>query len=73
MFELSFYKGKRVFVTGQTGFKGSWLCRVLESAGAKVYGYSLTPPTEPSLYELSGVGNYMTSYIGDIRDFENPE
>ena len=71
MFDLSFYKGKRVFVTGHTGFKGSWLCRVLINAGADVYGYSLNPPTSPSLFELSGVGNYMTSYIGDIRDFEN--
>ena len=55
MFDLSFYKGKRVFVTGHTGFKGSWLCRVLEKAGAEVYAYSLEAPTTPSLSELSGV------------------
>ena len=70
MFDLSFYKGKRVFVTGHTGFKGSWLCRVLEKAGAEVYAYSLEAPTSPSLYELSGVGGFIKSYIGDIRDFE---
>ena len=70
MFDLSFYKGKRVFVTGHTGFKGSWLCRVLEKAGAEVYAYSLEAPTTPSLYELSGVGGFVKSYIGDIRDFD---
>ena len=71
MFDLSFYKGKRVFVTGHTGFKGAWLCRVLEKAGALVYGYSLEPPTAPSLYELSSIGGSLKSFIGDVRDFEN--
>lgn len=71
MFDVNFYKGKRVFVTGHTGFKGSWLCRVLAKLGADVYGYSLTPPTNPSLYEIANVGEGITSYIGDIRDFEN--
>jgi CDP-glucose 4,6-dehydratase len=70
MFDLSFYKGKRVFVTGHTGFKGAWLCRLLSSVGAKVYGYSLTPPTDPSVFELGNIDDFMTSYIGDIRDFE---
>ena len=45
---LEFYKDKRVFVTGHTGFKGSWLCRILANAGAVVTGYSLEPPTKPS-------------------------
>ena len=70
MFDLSFYKGKRVFVTGHTGFKGSWMCKMLVNAGAEVTGYSLNPPTNPSLFELSGVANNVHSIIGDIRDFD---
>ena len=70
MNDLSFYKGKRVFVTGHTGFKGSWLCQMLVSAGAEVTGYSLTPPTEPSLFRLAGLENRMKSIIGDVRDFD---
>ena len=69
MKDLSFYKDKRVFVTGHTGFKGSWLCKILTQAGAIVTGYSLKAPTEPNLFELSGVEKEMTSVIGDIRDF----
>ena len=53
MFDISFYKGKTVFITGHTGFKGSWLCKTLANAGAVVTGYSLNPPTNPSLFELS--------------------
>ncbi len=68
--DFSFYKGKRVFVTGHTGFKGSWLSRILVNAGAEVTGYSLDPPTNPSLFELAGIGNDMNSVIGDIRDYE---
>ncbi len=67
---LEFYNGKRVFVTGHTGFKGSWLCKILAMAGAKVTGYSLTPPTEPNLFSVSGIENEITSVIGDIRDFK---
>ena len=52
-FDLEFYRGKRVFVTGHTGFKGTWLCKMLLLAGAEVTGYSLNPPTEPSLFVLS--------------------
>lgn len=66
---LAFYKGKRVFVTGHTGFKGSWLCALLQKAGAKVTGYALTPPTDPSLFETARISEGMTSIIGDIRDF----
>ena len=66
---LEFYRGKRVFVTGHTGFKGSWLCRMLVGAGAVVTGYSLEPPTTPNLFSLAGLEGKMTSVIGDIRDF----
>ena len=65
---LDFYRGKRVFVTGHTGFKGTWLCRMLVGAGAIVTGYSLEAPTKPNLFELSGLEGKMTSVIGDIRD-----
>ena len=68
--DLSFYKGKRVFVTGHTGFKGTWLCRMLVGAGAIVTGYSLEPPTQPNLFSLAGLADTMTSVIGDIRDFD---
>lgn len=70
-FDLSFYNGKRVFVTGHTGFKGSWLCKILSKAGAEVWGYSLNPPTEPSLFETASIGKNINSVIGDIRDFES--
>ena len=68
MENLEFYKGKRVLVTGHTGFKGSWLCRILTLAGASVTGYSLDPPTDPSLYAAAGLADHMDSVIGDIRD-----
>jgi len=69
MHDLAFYKGKRVFVTGHTGFKGSWMCRVLVEAGAEVTGYSLSAPTKPDLFSLAGLEGRMTSVIGDVRDF----
>ncbi len=69
MLDLSFYRGKRVFVTGHTGFKGSWLCKILANAGAIVTGYSLNPPTSPSLFEIAEIENDIHSVIGDIRDF----
>ena len=69
MLDLNFYKNKKVLVTGHTGFKGTWLCKILINAGANVCGYSLEPPTIPNLYEISGVERKITSIIGDIRDF----
>ncbi len=68
---LDFYKGKKVFVTGHTGFKGSWLTKILVDAGAIVTGYSLEPPTKPNLWELLKLDDKMTSVIGDIRDYES--
>lgn len=67
-FSLEFYRNKRVFLTGHTGFKGSWLSRILVQAGAYVTAFSLEPPTEPNLFDLSGVNNKMTSVVGDIRN-----
>ena len=67
---MEFYKGKKVLVTGHTGFKGSWLCKILIDAGAEVTGYSLKPPTDPNLYEISGISAKMNSVIADIRDRE---
>ena len=64
----AFWKGKRVLITGHTGFKGSWLSLWLQSMGAKVVGYALAPPTNPSLFEVAHVSFGMTSVIGDIRD-----
>lgn len=68
---LEFYKGKKVLITGHTGFKGSWLCKILADAGAVVTGFSLLPPTEPNLFSLCGVESNITSIIGDIRDREH--
>jgi CDP-glucose 4,6-dehydratase len=67
--DLSFYRCKKVFVTGHTGFKGSWLCKMLVNAGALVTGYSLEPPTAPSLFEAAEIGKKITSIIGDIRNY----
>jgi CDP-glucose 4,6-dehydratase len=70
MVDLSIYKGKKVFVTGHTGFKGSWLCQLLHELDAKVHGYALNPPTNPSLYEVAKVDELVTSYIADVRDYD---
>lgn len=71
MTDLNFYKGKRVFVTGHTGFKGSWLTKILVASGAVVTGYSLAPPTNPNLFSMIGVEDKITSVICDIRDFDS--
>ncbi len=71
MFDLSFYKGKNVFVTGHTGFKGSWLCKMLKELGAEVTGYSLEPNTNPSLFYIAGIDKEINSVIGDIRDYDS--
>lgn len=68
---LEFYRGKKVLITGHTGFKGSWMCRMLIKAGAKVIGYALEPPTTPSLFELCNLAEQMESVTGDIRDLEH--
>ncbi len=68
---LDFYRGKKVLATGHTGFKGSWLCRMLVNAGAEVTGYSLEPPTEPNLFGIAGLEGRMNSVIGDIRDLDH--
>ena len=67
---LDFYKNKKVFITGHTGFKGSWLSRMLIMAGADVTGYSLAPAGEENLFTLSHVADHMNSVIGDVRDFD---
>lgn len=70
MLDRSFWANKKVFITGHTGFKGSWLCLWLVSLGAKVIGYALKPPTSPSLFSLCSVDSMMTSILADIRDKE---
>lgn len=69
MVNKNFWKGKRVFVTGHTGFKGSWMCRVLLLLGAGVTGYSLDAPTTPNLYSMAGLEGNIRNIHGDIRDF----
>jgi len=65
---VAFWKGKKVFVTGHTGFKGSWLCMWLKRLGAEVTGYALEPATDPNLFLAAHVDDGMESLIGDIRD-----
>lgn len=64
-----FWRGKRVFLTGHTGFKGSWLSLWLQSIGAELHGYALNPPTNPALFDEARVAQGMMSVIGDVRDY----
>jgi CDP-glucose 4,6-dehydratase len=64
----SWWKSRKVFVTGHTGFKGAWLCLLLDQLGAEVYGYSLPAPTQPNLYTLAGVNDRVRITLGDVRD-----
>lgn len=68
MLDLKFFKGKRILITGHTGFKGTWMCRTLMLLGANISGYSLGMPTTPSLYKMSDIDSKIKSYMGDIRD-----
>ena len=65
---VDFYKNKKVFITGHTGFKGSWMCKALLIAGADVIGYSLNPPTKTSLFDLCNIKKDINSINGDIRN-----
>lgn len=67
---LEFYRGKKVFITGHTGFKGSWLCKMLSNAGARVTGYALEPLNGQSLFRIAGLEQDIHSVIGDVRDYE---
>lgn len=68
---MNFWKNRKVFVTGHTGFKGSWLCLWLNQLGAKVTGFALEPPTDPSLFKLCKIDELTASIIGDIRDIDS--
>lgn len=68
---LLFYKNRSILITGHTGFKGSWMCKTLIDAGAKVTGYALTPPTDPSLFNMLDLSSKMNSIEGDIRDLQH--
>src|SRR5215469_12724702 len=63
-----FWRGKKVFLTGHTGFKGSWLSLWLQALGSELTGYALNPPTLPSLFEVASVSSGMRSIYGDVRD-----
>ena len=70
MLDTEFYRGKKVLITGHTGFKGSWMSKLLISLGAEVTGYALAAPTQPNLFTLCELEGKMNSIIGDIRDYD---
>lgn len=71
IFDRSFYRKKKVLITGHTGFKGSWMCAVLKELGAEVTGYALKAPTEPNLFDLCRMSEKINSVTGDIRNLNN--
>lgn len=71
MKKFSALKGKTVLVTGHNGFKGTWLCKLLLRLGANVVGYSIDPPTNPNLFEISGIKDNVVNIYGDVRDLEH--
>lgn len=71
IFDEGIFKGKKVLITGHTGFKGAWLCLLLRHLKADIYGYALDPPTAPNLYQEANIGDFVTSYINDIRDYRS--
>lgn len=71
MIDKNFWCGKRIFITGHTGFKGSWMSLWLQNMGAIVHGYSLPAPTNPSLFDVAKVAENMESEYGDIRDYSH--
>ncbi len=68
LMNASWWKSRRVFVTGHTGFKGAWLCLLLDRLGAEIHGYSLPAPTQPNLYSLAGVNERVRNTVGDVRE-----
>ncbi|MDR0350971.1 MAG: CDP-glucose 4,6-dehydratase, partial [Coriobacteriales bacterium] len=70
LIDRSFFKGRRVLITGHTGFKGSWLCMILRHLGAEVSGLALDPPTDPNLFTLLSLEHYVRSHHADVRDFD---
>jgi CDP-glucose 4,6-dehydratase len=71
--DINFWRGKKVLITGNTGFKGSWMCIMLNYLGARVFGFALDPPTDPNLFVEARVESLTKSFIGDIRDYKTLE
>ncbi|MEA4978262.1 MAG: CDP-glucose 4,6-dehydratase [Methanomassiliicoccaceae archaeon] len=69
--DFSVLKGKKILITGHTGFKGSWMCMILQTMGVSVYGYALEPPTNPNMFDILELRKSVNSEIGDIRDIEH--
>lgn len=71
MLDISFFKDKKILITGHTGFKGSWMCMMLVMAGAEVTGYALLPPTQPALYDICHLSGQINDIEGDVRDLKH--